>query len=263
MPEATLLLGAVLGITVAILAHRARALTAGGAVVAALLGALAVAAGWGWAVMLVAYFVTSSALSHFRAREKERRTQDRLAKGGRRDATQVVANGGVFGLAAAAFLSYPDPGLQALGAGALAASAADTWATEIGTLARGEPRSIVTGRVVPVGTSGGISMPGVLATVAGAAFVAGLARLAGWPPAVVLAALVGGVAGSLLDSLLGATVQCRRWCDQCGLPTERVVHGCGTPTSVTGGLPWLDNDGVNAFSTVGGALTALLIAQAL
>src|SRR3990172_4797681 len=132
-----LVIGAALGVTIAAIAWWLGALSASGAVAAALLGALSVTAGWSWAILLVAYFATSTALSRFRGGEKERRTAGRLEKGGRRDAVQVLANGGAFAVAAAAFLWYPDPALQALGAGALAASASDTWATEIGTLARG------------------------------------------------------------------------------------------------------------------------------
>jgi len=262
MLAATWTTGAALGITIATIAWRLRALSGAGAVAAALLGTVAVAAGWSWAIVLLAYFVSSSALSRYRLAEKERRLDDLLDKGGRRDAAQVLANGAVFGVAAAAFAAAPSPTWQALGAGALAASAADTWATEIGTLARGAPRSIVTGRRVPVGTSGGITILGLVASVGGAAFVAGLALALGWPQGAAAGALSGGIAGSIGDSLLGATVQCRRHCPQCDVPTERRVHGCGTGTVITGGIRWLDNDGVNALSTATGALTAWLVSYA-
>jgi uncharacterized protein (TIGR00297 family) len=205
--------------------------------------------------------VASTALSRFRSAEKARRTDDRLEKGGRRDAVQVLANGAVFALAPIGYLWDPDPAWQVLAAGALAASAADTWATEVGTLAGRRPRSIITGRVVATGTSGGISLPGLAASLAGAGFVAVVALLCGWPRVVTTAAFIGGIAGSLVDSVLGATLQSRRFCHECHADTERKVHGCGTRTTRTGGLRWLDNDGVNALSTVGGALTALLCSR--
>jgi uncharacterized membrane protein len=75
-----------------------------------------------------------------------------------------------------------------------------------------------------------------------------------------MAAALGGIAGSTLDSLLGATVQARRWCDRCRAPTERGTHACGSPTRVVGGFAWLDNDGVNAISTAAGGLVGLLVA---
>jgi uncharacterized membrane protein len=71
---------------------------------------------------------------------------------------------------------------------------------------------------------------------------------------------VGGFAGSLFDSLLGATCQSRRWCAVCALETERGVHHCGSVTSAHRGLPWIDNDVVNFLSNAcGGLLAALLI----
>jgi uncharacterized membrane protein len=73
-----------------------------------------------------------------------------------------------------------------------------------------------------------------------------------------VSALVGGLAGSTVDSLLGATVQQRRWCDQCKSPTERPRHNCGTATRFVGGIPWIDNDVVNVTSTLAGALLGLL-----
>ena len=242
----------------ALLAWRARSLSASGAATAAAIGALAVGAGWGWGALLVLYFVLSSALSRVGAAAKERRTGDVVAKGGPRDAMQVLANGLPFAVAAAGTIVAPDPRWALAAAGGLAASAADTWATEIGTLAGGTPRSVRGWRPVPPGTSGAVSLAGSLAAVAGALAVALLARLLGWPAAVVPAALVGGVAGAWGDTLLGATVQARRHCDRCDRFTERNVHGCGERTRPAGGLPWLDNDLVNLLASSLGAVVALL-----
>src|SRR5213075_292916 len=113
---------------------------------------------------------------------------------------------------------------------------ADTWATELGTLSPAPPRSILTGRIVHAGTSGGVTPLGLLAGLAAAAVVAGVP---GWPWQAALAAFAGGIAGCLADSLLGAALQVRRRCERCGMATEQVVHRCGTPTIVTGGLTWL------------------------
>ena len=85
----------------------------------------------------------------------------------------------------------------------------------------------------------------------------------GWGRAAALAALAGGVIGMILDSLLGATLQRRQWCERCKVPTERGVHSCGAATRADGGLPWLDNDGVNALSTFAGACTAVIFYRSL
>ncbi|HET7630733.1 MAG TPA: DUF92 domain-containing protein [Gemmatimonadaceae bacterium] len=258
------LAGLALATLIALLARRARALSASGAVAAVVVGTAAVAAGWDWGALLIAFFVASSLLSGVARGARAEQARALAAKGNERDAVQVLANGGLFALAALAMVAFPrvPATWQAVGAGALAAAAGDTWATEIGILSPRAPVSIATLRRVPAGTSGGVSALGLLGGVIGAAFVELCALLLGWPERVAVAAVAGGVAGMLMDSILGATLQQRRWCDTCNAPTERVVHGCGAQTRIRGGLPWLTNDGVNVACTVTGALVAWLVVGA-
>lgn len=248
--------GAAFAVLIAGAGRLAGALTTSGFGVAVAMGTLAVAAGWRWGFLLILFFVTSSALSRAGAARKAERVRGIVEKGGARDAVQVAANGGVFAAACIGFLLWPDPMWSAAGAGALAAAAADTWGTEIGTLARGTPRMVTTLRPVPPGTSGAVTIAGLGATGAGALVVAAGAAALGWTLDVVAAAFVGGVAGAMADSLIGATVQARRRCATCGAQTERRVHLCGTPTRLAGGLAWLDNDAVNLLSTIVGAVVA-------
>ena len=253
--------GALLAGVIALAAWRAGALARSGALAAAAVGTVAIAAGWSWGIVLIAFFVTSSALSRWRGAVKAARVSAIVEKGGARDAVQVVANGGVFAAAALGWLALPGAGWMAAGAGALAAAAADTWSTEIGTLAGRDPRHITTGRRVPAGSSGAVSAAGLLAMLAGALFIAGVTLAVGWPARVAAAAAAGGVAGALADSLAGALWQDRRRCPRCDAATERAVHGCGTRTEHAGGVAWLDNDGVNLLAGIVGAAVALLAAR--
>ena len=258
---ARLAIAAGIALAISLLAHRARSLDTAGAAAAAVTGTLALLAGWRWGVLLVVYFASGSALSHFGAARKDAHTSSVVEKGGARDAWQVIANGGVFAVAAALTVALPQHEQRwlALGIGALAASASDTWATEIGTLYGGAPRSILDWSLVPVGMSGGVTVVGALAAIAGAAFI-GLASLAlGWPLRLALASVIGGIVGSTLDSVLGATLQQRRWCDRCNRATERVVHDCGTPTRPIGGFAAVNNDTVNVLCGLAGGLLALAI----
>jgi uncharacterized protein (TIGR00297 family) len=220
-------------------------------------GTVTVAAGWSWGILLLLFFVTSSILSRFGHARKIALTRDVVEKDGERDMWQVLANGGVYFIAAIGALLFPSTIPYSLGAGALAAATADTWATEIGTYAGGVPASIISWRRVPPGTSGGISLFGSLAGIAGALFIAVSVTLAKWPVPFA-AALLGGIAGALSDSILGGTIQVRRHCAACNRSTERQVHDCGTKTIHSGGIEWIDNDVVNFFSTTFGALVALL-----
>ena len=253
-----MLLALVVALLIAALAVAAGALTLTGAVAAAIVGALCVLAGWGWAALLIVYFVVAVAFSKVGADAKARRTGGVVAKAGSRDAIQVLANGGVFALAAFVSSRVSGPSatiLAASAAGALAASAADTLATEVGTFVGGEPRSVIGWRFVPTGTSGGVTVAGSLAMVGGALLVA-LAALAMGLTSHVAAAVLGGIAGATADSLLGALVQERRRCPRCDLATERRIHDCGTATELAGGVSWLDNDLVNLCATIAGAVVA-------
>jgi uncharacterized protein (TIGR00297 family) len=263
MPDtlARALPGLVAAGAVALAAWRAGSLSGSGAAAAMAVGTAAVSAGWAWGVLLVLYFVLSSALSRAGGAEKERRIGGVVAKGGARDAVQVLANGGVFALCA---LAVPLAGshvgeVAAAAAGALAAAAADTWATEVGVLFGGAPRALRTLRPVPAGTSGAVSAAGMAAMVCGALSVALAARALGLVDAVI-AVTVAGCAGAVADTILGATMQERRWCDRCGLATERPMHDCGAPTRRAGGLARVDNDVVNLAATAVGAVVALLLA---
>ncbi|MGH7618139.1 MAG: DUF92 domain-containing protein [Gemmatimonadaceae bacterium] len=254
-------IGLLVATVIALVALEARALTVSGAAVAIVVGTLAVAADWTWGALIIVYFAASSLLSSVGRARKEARTATIIAKSGGRDGVQVLANGALFAGAAAAMLAHPDVRWIALGAGSLAASAADTWATEIGTLARGEPRSVVGWRPVPTGTSGAVSATGTAAMVCGALFVALMTRTLGWTVQVAACVAAGGVAGALVDSLLGGTLQARRWCEQCARETERTTHDCGTPTRHSRGMPWMDNDIVNFLSNAAGGLLAALLVR--
>jgi uncharacterized protein (TIGR00297 family) len=251
------IVGLITAAAIAIAAYRAGALSRSGAIAALLLGTLAIAAGWEWGALLILFFLTSSALSRVGAAERRERTGDVLSKEGPRDALQVLANGGVFGLAAVGALIVPWIGWMAIGAGAIAAATADTWATEVGTLSRGEPRLITSWEPVPPGISGGITPSGLAGAALGATFIALVALICGWSAQVGAAAALGGMGGALADSWLGAGLQQRRRCPACNTLTERHVHRCGRKTDRIGGVAWLDNDMVNVMATAaGGAIAA-------
>ncbi len=269
MPQ-NLLLGFGLALLVSLAAWRARALTPGGAAAALALGTGVVGlAGRGGAGGVFGFFFSGRRVS--RAFRRRKSTLDeKFSKGSQRDAGQVLANGGVAGLFAFMHLIFPLSDLPFLAfAGTLAAVNADTWATELGVLSRRPPRLISTGKIVERGASGGISPAGLLAALGGAALIGVLAAWLG--PAIfsgpgslgglfIIIGLVtlAGLVGSLVDSLLGATVQVIYTCPTCAKETERhPTHTCGTTTTYKRGWRWLNNDWVNTACAVTGAGLAL------
>jgi uncharacterized protein (TIGR00297 family) len=231
--------------------------------------------GWLWGVLLVTFFVSSSWLSHYRRSDKAAAVEQ-FAKGGRRDLGQTLANGGVGAMLALAFARYPEPLLFAAFLGVMGTVNADTWATELGILSRLPPKLITTGQPVPPGTSGGVSWMGTWAAVAGALLIGTVATTLAqivslvdqgtWSLEAVtypLIAVAGGLAGSTLDSLLGATAQAIYYCDHCAKETESAIHRCGQAAHLVRGWAWLNNDMVNFVSSLLGGLVAALLALLL
>lgn len=277
---ARLAAGLLLSAAIGLLALRRGSLSRSGVLGAILTGTLLFGlGGFSAGFTLIVFFVSSSLLSKFT--EARRRTlSEKYAKGSRRDFWQAMANAGVasafaVGAALASWAGRGDlAGLLVCGmVGALATSNGDTWATEIGAFSRVPPRSILPpfARVEP-GTSGGITALGTGAALAGAMLIGitfALLRAVGIDPepwreagsafTVIAAAEVGGLAGAMFDSLLGATVQGLYRDEARGRITEKARDATGKPNPLARGLPWMTNDLVNFLASFIGALVAVLI----
>ncbi len=235
-PFPQLLAAAVGSSLIAAAAYRLRALTSRGAWAAAACGTILYGAGgWPWVALVGAFFVTSSALTRLESLGARRGGQSRDRAG--RDWTQVVANGGAAAITALAYGVTGSALCLVAGAGAVAVATADTWATEIGRFSGSEPRILTTWRRAPRGASGGVTGLGVLGGCAGAGLIALVGAAFVAPPAARVAAAVAiaGISGSLVDSILGATVE-QRW------------H-------------WITNNTVNFVATAWGAIAAAALVR--
>jgi uncharacterized protein (TIGR00297 family) len=264
------LLGLLLAVLISLISLRVHALSRSGALAATILGTVVFGlGGLYWAVVLVGFFISSSGLSRL-LKSRKASMQEKFSKGSRRDAGQVIANGGIAGLCVLLHLAIPGSWLPwAAFAGSLAAANADTWATELGVLSRRNPILITRWVSVERGTSGGISLAGTVAAFSGGLFIAALSLLYPTSPgtldlATVLARLgfitFAGLGGSFFDSLLGATVQAIYQCPVCRKETERHPnHSCGNPTVKLRGWSWMNNDVVNILCTLSGAVISALL----
>ncbi|MBY0085731.1 DUF92 domain-containing protein [Brevibacillus brevis] len=257
-------------------AYVKRSLSGSGFLAAVILGTVMYALGSPiWFGSLIAFFVSSTLLSKWKKHKKEE-AESGYEKTGRRDAGQVLANGGLGLLLCVANWVWSHPLWWYAFLGVMAAVTADTWATEIGGLSRKPPRSIKTGQCVPPGTSGGVSSLGMGASLAGGLFIGGAAWLllavTDQPapdvitPALRLAAWIGiaglaGVIGSLVDSWIGATWQQMYRCTACGREIEQARH-CGTPAVRIRGRTGWNNDAVNLAGSLAGGAFAVLMALA-
>lgn len=259
-----ILTGFALGILIGYAAYKLGALSASGAIAASVVGGLIFGLGGiPWATLLLVFFISSSLLSRAYAHRKDS-VKEKFAKGSRRDYGQVVANGGLAAfLVLVHWLMADQAWLWIAFFGCMAAVNADTWGTELGVLSPASPRLITNGAVVSKGTSGGVTLVGYLASLAGAGII-GIAAALFTPSmpgvVIILIATLGGLAGATIDSLLGATLQGIYYCPSCGKETEsHPEHHCGTETTQLRGWRWLNNDLVNLVCSLVGAGVAVIV----
>jgi uncharacterized protein (TIGR00297 family) len=251
----------LLGVAVAIVSIRFHFLTPSGSMATFLLATFIYGiGGWKWTCPIFVFFIASSMLSKYK-RSKKRKYDSVFDKSDKRDEGQVAANGGVAGIIIFLWYIFPDrTDLYYIYLAALAAVTADTWGTEIGILGKGRPVSIVTLKRVEPGTSGGVSIIGLIGGLVGSFLIA----ICAWfydpqamTPVVTGTIVFSGVVGSLVDSIAGGTIQAQyRTAD--GTLTER-THCHGTPTTLVRGRQWFDNDIVNWMCAIAGALCALAL----
>jgi uncharacterized protein (TIGR00297 family) len=263
-PLLQFLLGSLLAVVISFAAFRAHSLSRSGAIGAFLEGTVIFGiGGLRWAVLLLAFFISSSLLTRLFGKRKAA-LEEMFEKGGERDIGQVLANGGIATLFAGLSFFFPRDAWPWMGfAGSLAAVNADTWATELGVLNPTLPRTITDWKPVEKGTSGAISVYGTLAALAGAFLIAILGGVFGTPGrfwASLEILTVAGLLGAFFDSLLGATVQAIYRCPKCNKETEKhPLHKCGTATIQVRGWKWLNNDLVNVGCATLGMVIGLIL----
>ena len=202
---------AALNIAVALAGLAARTVTPAGAITGAIIGTvILVGAGvGGWVVLMAAFLCAAVTTRLGHARKAAAGIAEE--RGGRRGPGNAIANTGIAAFAAfvAAGMVDPAPAFLALVA-ALATSGSDTVASEVGK-AWGRTTVLVTSfRRVPQGTSGAISLYGTLAGVASAAALAAAGAWLGLVPmAAVPVVTVAATVASLLEGVLGATLEAR------------------------------------------------------
>jgi uncharacterized protein (TIGR00297 family) len=261
-----LFLGIILGTTAAFFSYRAKFLSASGSVAAFLLASILYGfGGWKWTVPILTFFILSSLLSKL----GKSKFDTIFEKGSQRDHLQVLANGGIAGVMMIIEIFYPNPLNYLAYLGSLAAATADTWATEIGMRWGSRPRLITTFKSVSPGTSGGVTIAGLFGAYSGSfvlimsgmVFITSTEYLSGWILIWFLASC--GFIASLVDSLLGATIQAQFQCQLCHKKTEKKNHCRDKNTILVSGITWFNNDLVNFCNTMAGALFVVIIARFL
>lgn len=173
-------------------------------------------------IMLAAFFIAGTIATTIGAGRKEQLGMAEKNKG--RSAWQVLANGGVAGIAG--LIAWLNPGQQIIAqlvaAAALASAAADTLSSELGSLYGTRFYNILSLKRDQNGLDGVVSIEGTLCGIGGSAlitfiYITGYGYTShGWW------ILLAGTAGNLADSILGASLQRKGWL------TNDMVNGLNT-----------------------------------
>ncbi|HEY2932849.1 MAG TPA: DUF92 domain-containing protein [Acidobacteriota bacterium] len=161
--------------------------------------------GWKGFLLLFAFFAIGTASTRVKQAWKEERKIAQENKG-RRSARHALANCVAAALVSAGLPFSPNAIIwKAALLGAFATATFDTVSTELGQVFGKAPVLIRTGRRVPPGTEGAVSVEGTLLGLAASALVSLLAWATGFVPAILLPAVVlGATVGNLAESWIGA-----------------------------------------------------------
>jgi len=254
-------IGIGLALLVATVSYYFHFLSGSGAVSTFLLGAVVFGTGkWEFSLPILLFFILSSLLSKMGKKWKQK-FSDTFQKGGRRDIGQVLANGGVAGIIVLLWNYFPGDIWYFAFIGSIAAVTADTWATEIGVFSKIIPRNILTFKPVPPGTSGGVTLLGLAGALFGSSIIVLIGSLVTTrysnfsQVTTFLTVVIGaGLVGSIVDSVIGATVQAQYRCLICGKITEKRSHCQAVETKLVSGFKFIDNDVVNSICALSGGL---------
>ncbi len=240
----------------ALVAYILKQMTLGGIVGAFCLGIVAILAfGFGGLTMYLFFVFGAGLLSHFnKNNEIYKEAKEVQEKAEKRDLLQVFANGGVGFILAVVYLVYPNPMILLMFGASVAEALSDTFSGEVGMLMQGKTFSILNGRPMKPGLSGGVSIEGTLGGLLGSLLIALMWYPIYFSPSIssisyIAIVTLSGFAGSIVDSLLGLTMQANYYDKE----EDRIVekeYKNGKKLPLVKGFRIIDNEKVNFISNI-------------
>ena len=243
-----LVIGTFASTFIAYLSYKLKFLDTGGAMLIILMGGIIFGlGGTAYVLPILLFYITSSLLSKI-GKDRKKGIEDSYQKTSTRDFYQVSANGGIATFIVLLKYFTDIDLLYSAYIVSLAAATADTWGTELGIYSKKQPLLVSTFKSVAPGTSGGISVIGSVASLSGSILIvsSGLVFVT-YNSAALFLMVFFGYLGSVIDSVMGATIQCQYRCRICKKMTESKIH-CNEFTEWEKGILFIDNDIVNILS---------------
>ncbi|XP_005105222.1 transmembrane protein 19 [Aplysia californica] len=265
--------GIIAPLIIALYGLRKKSLDRSGAAAGLIVGFLLSVSSFNFMASLLSFFIFASKATKFRS-SKKKKLEAEFKEGGQRNWIQVICNGGPAALLAIFYMwevgcvnlpfnflsTYSASWYSVAVMSAIACASGDTFASEIGTVVGNlDPVHIITLRRVPRGTNGGVSLVGTLSSMFGGAVVGipcyfTVLLTSQWtvlkdsPPQwpILLYAVLAGLMGSLIDSILGATLQFSGRHKTLGC----IVESKGPNIEHISGFEILDNHSVNLLASL-------------
>ncbi len=228
----SLLLGFSFSTIIATAAYTRRNLTESGALAAIFIGSTVYfTLGWFGYLYLIMFFVSATLIGHL----------DKAHPPSQRTASQVFANGLLATVFATVHALTGQEVYRFLFFLSVAASASDTWASEVGRLSKRLPRNLLTWRVMQTGLSGGVTVLGFVASIIASGLFALMAWIVLTDVSLMLYIWLFATLASVIDSALGI-IQVKYMRE--GVITEERTDDATRHS----GLTWLNNNLVNILS---------------
>ena len=251
---------------IAIISYKVKSLSLNGAVGAWMLGTIIFGiGGMEWMIPMILFFVIASILSHIGGNYKYI-LKDIFEKTGKRDFFQVFANGGLAVITTLLFYFTKSNIWYIIYLGTVAAAMADTCGTELGTFSKILPRNILNFKILPMGSSGGITFLGTIGALFGSLliaisgiFVYNYYHDINLSNSLIIWITVAGLFGMIIDSILGLTIQAQYKCPTCKKLTEKTFHCNEDNLALFRGIKWFNNDIVNLSCTFSGGIFLAII----
>ncbi len=215
--------------------------------------------GWKFTLPIVSFFISSSYLTKLNG-NKNKPIDTFNSNQGQRNYKQVLANGSLAALVVLLNKFYDNELLYVVYVSIIASACADTWATEIGTYNKAKTINIVTFKTAEPGISGGISFPGTMAAFAAVffIFVSSVFFINNNLIKSFVIIFASSILGSFADSVMGAVIQSKYLCRNCGRTVETRSH-CNKPAEYVSGIKLIDNNWVNFLSSFTAAAVSFLL----
>ncbi|KAI8570937.1 hypothetical protein RHMOL_Rhmol01G0078300 [Rhododendron molle] len=273
-------IAALVSSAIAVRSYRRKSLNLSGAFLGFIVMTIHIAVNYRFGAMMLVFFFTSSMLTKV-GQEKKRSVDAEFKEGGQRNWIQVLSNSGIAAVLVLTVWKLTGSQDKCLDSkesrlvtaliggmiGHYSCCNGDTWSSELGVLSDAQPRLITTLKPVRKGTNGGVTKAGLVAATAAGSIIGLTFVIFGFFTTrctfdvalkqllVIPLSALAGLGGSVIDSLLGATLQFSGFCSV----RNKVVGKPGPTVKKISGLSILDNNAVNFVSIL---LTTVLTSVA-